>query len=129
MPDAGHFLKKRDFVAALTILECDKRFSHRHDMKTLLGIAYCNFHNGEYKKALDLYDELTKRGGDYDRNLHAFKACCLYALCNFKEAKQEASKADESPLKNRLLFQLAQKNGDESELMNYHSTLTNSVED
>ena len=44
---------------------------------------------------------------DYDRNIHAFKACCQYALCNFKEAKQEALKAEESGLKNRLLFQLA----------------------
>jgi intraflagellar transport protein 56 len=38
------------------------------------------------RKALDLYDELMKRP-DYDRNIHAFKACCQYALCNFKEAK------------------------------------------
>lgn len=43
------FLKKRDFVAALTILECDKKYSQRHDMKTLMGIAYCAFHNGDYK--------------------------------------------------------------------------------
>ena len=41
---------------------------------------------------------------DYDRNIHSFKACCQYALCNFKEAKQEAQKAEESGLKNRLLF-------------------------
>ena len=55
------------------------------------------------RKALDIYDELMKRP-DYDRNIHAFKACCLYALCIFKEAKQEALKAEESGLKNRLLF-------------------------
>jgi intraflagellar transport protein 56 len=58
------------------------------------------------RKALDMYDELMKRP-DYDRNIHSFKACCQYALCNFKEAKQEALKAEESGLKNRLLFQLA----------------------
>jgi intraflagellar transport protein 56 len=66
---------------------------------------------------------------DYDRNIHSFKACCHYALCNFKEAKAEALKAEDSGLKNRLLFQLAQKVGDENEIMNYHSALTNSVED
>lgn len=49
MPDVAAFLKKRDFVAALTILECDKKYSHRHDLKTFLGIAYCAFHNGDYK--------------------------------------------------------------------------------
>jgi intraflagellar transport protein 56 len=38
------------------------------------------------RKALDIYDELMKRP-DYDRNIHSFKACSQYALCNFKEAK------------------------------------------
>lgn len=38
-------------------------------------------------------------------------------------------KAEDSGLKNRLLFQLAQKVGDENEIMNYHSALTSSVED
>ena len=66
---------------------------------------------------------------DYDHHIHAYKACCQYALCNFKESKQDAIKAEESGLKNRLLFQLAQKVGDENEIMNYHSALTNSVED
>jgi intraflagellar transport protein 56 len=55
---------------------------------------------------MDIYDELMKRP-DYDRNIHSYKACCLYALCNFKESKQEAAKAEDSSLKNRLLFQLA----------------------
>jgi len=56
-----------------------------------------------YRKAIDYYDELMKRN-DYDRNIHSYKACCLYALCNYKEAKMEAQKAEESDLKNRLLF-------------------------
>ena len=42
-------MKKRDWVASLTLLECDKKYSHRHDEKTYLGIAYCAFHNGDYK--------------------------------------------------------------------------------
>ena len=52
---------------------------------------------------MDIYDELMKRS-DYDRNLHAYKACCLYALCNYKEAKAEAEKAETSDLKSRVLF-------------------------
>ncbi len=52
---------------------------------------------------MDIYDELMKRS-DYDRSLHVYKACCLYALCSYKEAKQEALKGDNSPLKNRLIF-------------------------
>ena len=94
-----------------------------------MGIAYCAFHNGDYKKAMDIYDDLMKRN-DYDTNIHAYKACCLYALDEFKQAKVEASKADEdSELKNRLLFQLAQKSGDENEIMSYHGALSNSIED
>jgi intraflagellar transport protein 56 len=42
--------------------------------------------NIPFRKAMDLYDELMKRP-DYDRNIHAFRACCQYALCNYKEAK------------------------------------------
>ena len=52
---------------------------------------------------MDIYDELMKRN-DYDKNLHSYKACCHYALCNYKEAKQEAQRAEDSPLKTRLLF-------------------------
>ena len=96
-------MKKRDWVAALTLLECDRKYSHRHDIKTYLGIAYCAFHNGDYKKAMDIYDELMKRN-DYDRHIHSYKACCMYALCNYKEAKAEAKKSEDSELKNRLLF-------------------------
>jgi intraflagellar transport protein 56 len=80
LQDAGHFLKLRDFIAALALLECDRKYSHRHDNKTYLGIAYCAFHNGDYKRAMDIYDELMKRQ-DYDTNIHTFKACGLYALC------------------------------------------------
>ncbi len=77
---------------------------------------------------MDIYDELMKRN-DYDRNIHSYKACCHYALCNYKEAKDEALKAADSPLRNRLLFQLAHKLGEENEIMNYHKSLSNEVED
>jgi intraflagellar transport protein 56 len=78
---------------------------------------------------MDIYDELIKRSPDYDKNLHAYKACCLYALDNHKEAKLEAEQGEASELRNRLLFQLAQKTGDENEIMSYHGALTNSVDD
>ena len=45
-----------------------------------------------------------KREG-YDQEVHTYKACCEYALCNYKEAKAEAEKCgQETPLKNRVLF-------------------------
>lgn len=36
---------------------------------------------------------------------------------------------DDTELKTRILFQLAQKNGDESEIMTLHGKLGNSTED
>ena len=78
---------------------------------------------------MDIYDELIKRG-EQDNNIHVYKACCLYALCMYKEAKAEAEKcAEDSPLKMRLLFQLAQKLGDENDIMSLHARLSNSIED
>jgi len=129
LPDANHFLKKRDFLAALTLLECDRKYSHNTKTKTFLGIAYCAFHNGDYKKAMDVYDDMIKRG-ETDQNLYIYKACCLYALCQYKEAKAEAEKcAEDTPLKMRLLFQLAQKLGEENDIMSLHARLSNSIED
>jgi intraflagellar transport protein 56 len=56
---------------------------------------------------MDIYDELMKRD-NYDPQLHLFKAACLYAFTQYKESKVEAEKCHEdTPLKNRLLFQLA----------------------
>ena len=78
---------------------------------------------------MDIYDELIKRN-DYDPQIHLFKSACLYALTQYKESKAEAEKcATDTPLKNRLLFQLAQKLGDENEIMNLHGRLTSSIED
>lgn len=100
-------MKKRDFLAALTLLECDRKYAHNTKTRTLLGIAYCAFHTGDYSKAIGIYDELIKRG-DPDQQIFVYKACCLYALSQFKEAKVECEKSvEDSPLKMRLLFQLA----------------------
>ena len=65
-----------------------------------------------YRRAMDIYDELIKRNENQNSeslsNIYVFKACCLYALCMYKEAKAECEKAvDDSPLKMRLFFQLA----------------------
>lgn len=98
-----------------------------------MGLAYACFHNGDYKKAIDTYDELIKRH-DYDRNIHLFKACCFYALNQYKDAKKECKKAEEEgdvdeSLLNRLQLHLAHKMMDEENIMHYHSKLTNTVED
>ena len=78
---------------------------------------------------MDIYDEMIKRG-ESDQSIYVYKACCLYALCQYKEAKVEAEKCSEdTSLKMRLLFQLAQKLQEENDIMNLHARLSNSIED
>ena len=78
---------------------------------------------------MQIYDELIKRG-DSDQQIFVYKACCYYALGQNQKAKEEAEKCvEDSPLKMRLLFQLAQKLGDENEIMNLHARLTSTIED
>ena len=82
-----------------------------------------------HSKAISTYDELIKRG-EPDQQIYVYKACCLYAMGQNQEAKEEAEKClEDSSLKMRILFHLAQKLGDEKEIMNIHSWLSNSVED
>lgn len=97
-----------------------------------MSLAYAAFHNGDYKKAMDTYDELMKKH-DYDKNLHLFKSCCQYALNNYKQALEEVKKVEDDDidesLLNRIQLHLAHKTGEEESIMNYHSKLTNTVED
>ncbi len=125
LPSFEFFLKRNDWVGAVSILELEK---YNNKLDVHLWIAYCYFHLGEYKKAVQIYDQLL-RAPDHDKNYHCYKAVCLYALCNFDLAKNEALKAPESPLKIRLMYQISQKKQDDATLMNYHHKLTDSEED
>lgn len=49
LPDVKDFLKDRDYTGAITLLECDRKYANKHDIKTLLSLAYASFHNGDYK--------------------------------------------------------------------------------
>jgi intraflagellar transport protein 56 len=40
---------------------------------------------------LQIYNELLKKP-NCDSNIYTYKACCLYALCKFKEGLEEAKK-------------------------------------
>jgi len=90
--------------------------------------GYVAFHNGDYKKAIDIYDEIMQRP-NFDSIIHAYKACCQYGLCQFKESREEAKKSDDCPLKTRLLLHLAHKLNDEKELISCHDKLSDTLED
>ncbi|CAJ1414714.1 unnamed protein product [Effrenium voratum] len=120
------FLNGCDFVGAITLLEFERKA--REDRPHLLmWLAYSYFHNGDYKKAIDAYDDAIRK--ENDPNIYAYKACCYYALCQYQEAEEEATKAPESPLRTRLLFHTAHKKNDEGAMMSYHQALSESKED
>lgn len=78
---------------------------------------------------MDIYTELTKRQNP-DPILYTYKACCLYALCRFREAYEEADKApQDDDLTNRVKFQCAFKLRIGVAVIDHHSKLTKSVQD
>ena len=99
------FIKQRDFEGAITLLEHEKLLN-KENLTNQLWLAYSYFHNGDFPKALSIYNELSKRQ-NFDQNIFTYKACCLYALCKFKEGLEEAKKGVPTELNNRVRFHLA----------------------
>lgn len=125
-PDLQEFLNNCDYVGAITLLEFEKK-AREERPHLLMWLAYAYFHNGDYKKAIDAYDEAVKK--ETDAHIPAYKACCLYALTQYTEAEEEAKKAPDSPLKTRILFHTAHKRNDESAMMAQHQALSETKED
>ncbi|EGR30631.1 tetratricopeptide repeat protein [Ichthyophthirius multifiliis] len=127
IPQLDEYIKKRDWVGSIVHLENERRLTDTKE-ETQLWHAYCCFHNGDYKKAIQIYDDMTKKP-EYNKVLHVYKACCHYALCNYDEAKREAQKGTECDLQNRLMFHIAHKKSDEKNLMAYHHKLNDTTQD
>ncbi len=180
-PKLEEFVKKRDYTGAITLLEFQVSLFRRvalivnmalkpasicaivkrnagetPDEKLLPWLGYCAFHLGDYKKALDVYQQLLQNPNSDPQN-HLYVACCLYYLGMNQEAVVAAEKGPATRLQSRLLFQLvrtanvtalvrvfvcfdvmvpddmfepqAQKMNDEKSLVKYHAKMTESVED
>lgn len=125
-PDLFEFLDNCDYVGAIALLEFERK-SKEERPHLLLWLAYSYFHSGEYAKALEVYEEIVKKTSD--SNVHAYKACCHYALCQYSLAEEAAQKAPESPLKTRIVFHTAHKRNDESAMMTQHQKLSETTED
>lgn len=90
-------------------------------------LAYSSFHLGDYRKAIYIYEDLIRR--TEKKEYSVYKACCLFALCQYDEARREALKAPESGLQVRLLFHIAHKKNDEKNLIAYHHKLEEKTHD
>lgn len=124
IPSAETFINLNDWTGAIAVLELDK-FSKSKE--TLPWLAYCYFHNGDYKRALSIYRDFAKKYPLMPMILE--QSLCLFGLFKYQESQALAEKAEDSPLKARILYQCAQKLDNDSALMSAHRKLGSSVED
>ncbi|EGD72542.1 TTC26 protein [Salpingoeca rosetta] len=127
LPKLEDFLQKRDYVGALTLLEFMDGSGKPIDAQDE-WIAYCAFHLGDYRRALQTYKKLLASEGSSER-IWLYLACCCFFLGMYEEADAAAQKGPQCALKNRLLFHLAHKFGDDKRLMTYHQQLQDIMED
>ncbi|KAK2151841.1 hypothetical protein LSH36_349g03056 [Paralvinella palmiformis] len=133
MPKLEDFINGRDYSGAMTLLDF-QRNSGKSTEETDLWVAFCAFHVGDYKKAMEEYERMTKRD-TFHPEVWTYLACCYFFLGMYQDADEAAQKADASssaprtPLQNRVLFHLSHKFNDEKRLMNYHQNLRDVIED
>ncbi|XP_067936520.1 intraflagellar transport protein 56-like isoform X1 [Watersipora subatra] len=129
MPKLEDLLDARDYTGAITFLEFHKN-SGKGSTEEDQWIAYCAFHLGDYKKAMEEYEKLTKIDG-CPPEVFTSLACCCFFLGMYREADAIATKGNYKGCanRNRLLFHLSHKFGDEKRLMSYHQNLQDVIED
>ncbi|ORX77761.1 tetratricopeptide repeat protein 26 [Anaeromyces robustus] len=151
IPKLETFIDQRDYVGALTLLEFIKANINNSDngpgsnnlLNNLsnfsdndlinentidLWIGYSAFHLGDYKKAMEIYLNMTKNP-NCDPLIYLYLGCCYFFLGLYEEADKAAQKGPTCKLQNRLLFHLSHKFNDEKRLMSYHHNLQDVIED
>jgi intraflagellar transport protein 56 len=128
LPHLEDFLASRDYTGALTLLEFVRSTGKTVIEDTNQWVAYCAFHLGDYMKAKKEYEELTKQDGCHP-DVWCNLAVCYFYLGMYRESQEAAMKGPKGRLQNRLLFHLAHKFGDESQVIHFHKSLQNIVED
>ncbi|XP_015436460.1 PREDICTED: intraflagellar transport protein 56, partial [Dufourea novaeangliae] len=126
IPKLEEFLEKRDYTGALTLLEFNR--TSESNLNSELWLGYCAFHLGDYKRATTIYENLRKKDQtsvDLSTNL----ACCYFYLGMYPESQKMLEDAPDSKLRNRLLFHLAHKMGNEAKLTEYNHMLQDIIED
>ena len=54
MPTLEDYVKSRDWIGAVALLESERNVNIQ--VENSLWLAYCYFHMGEYRKAINIYD-------------------------------------------------------------------------
>ena len=132
LPELDDFLSARDYKGAIMLLEFQKKPDSEvteEDSEHLLWLAYAYFHYGEHDKALKVYKGLLEMSNENCSVYSTYIAACLYYVGKYEEAEAYALDGPASRLRTRLLFHIANKQNDETKLMEYHQQLTDSIED
>uniref|UniRef100_A0A2K6GBN2 Intraflagellar transport protein 56 n=1 Tax=Propithecus coquereli TaxID=379532 RepID=A0A2K6GBN2_PROCO len=102
IPKLEELLSQRDFTGAITLLEF-KRHVGEQEEDTNLWIGYCAFHLGDYKRALEEYENATKEE-NCNPEVWVNLACTYFFLGMYKQAEAAGFKAPKSRLQNPFLF-------------------------
>lgn len=127
LPRLEDFLQARDYTGAVTLLEFTRQAGKSYE-KVAMWIAYCCFHLGDYKKAMEEYLEISKNE-DCPPTVFADLACCYFMMGMYEQADDMVKKASDGKLRNRLLFHLSHKFNNEKNLMDCHAKLQDVIED
>jgi intraflagellar transport protein 56 len=127
-PNLEDFFFIRDYTGALALLEFRLKCQDGDIKDILLWIGYAAFHLGNFRRAEEAYKTLLDEH-DVPTQIYLYLACCYFFQQMFDEAQSAAEKGPNEPLRNRLLFNIAHRKGDETTLMQFHSNLRDKKED
>jgi intraflagellar transport protein 56 len=133
IPTLEEFVKKRDYIGAITLLEFNSSSLNGRNgsiVDNLLWKGYCAFHNGSLSQAQKTYIELLS--GDYNdipEETTLYLACVYYYMQMYEAAVESAEHGPECPLKHRILFHAALRLGDEEEISRRKALLTDETDD
>ncbi len=128
-PNLDDLLKARDYTGALALLEFKLKCNDGDAKENLMWIGYAAFHMGNFERVEKAYRELLDQYDEIPEEIHLFLSCALFFQQKFEEADAEADKGPSCGLKNRLLFHIAHRRGNETKLMQYHQNLKDRKED
>lgn len=128
LPTLEEFIGPRDYTGALALLEFKLKCKDGNIKDLLMWIGYTAFHLGNYHRAEQAYKELLEEH-DAPGEVHLFLACCYYFQQMYDEAELESMKGPNDPLKNRLLFNVGHRKGDEDKVMAFHQMLRDKKDD
>lgn len=146
--DIHDYLQKTDFSGALAILN-SKRRNGANDVDTLLWIAYCHSHLGDYKTACKEYRKMLKsvessgsasnlNGKSHKETIGILKVLSsigLFMQGDYEVAKKMAEEGKPhcqdiyKKLAIRVLFHVSHKLDEQEELLDYHRHLEDRLDD